>query len=72
MFFDRDNKTKLVPASFSYFLDLFEKKNDFQLKSVLIITVIIFLYYKETKFFYLCCSPKKVIKKSNQENIKVI
>ena len=32
MFFDRDNKTKLVPASFSYFLDLFEKKMIFSLK----------------------------------------
>ena len=29
MFFDRDNKTKLVPVSFSYFLELLLVKNKF-------------------------------------------
>ena len=27
MFLDRDNKTKLMPASFSYFLQLLGEKN---------------------------------------------
>ena len=44
MFLDRDNKAKLVPASFSYFLELLWEKN----KSVIVITVIISLHYKET------------------------
>ena len=29
MFLDQDNKTKLVPASFSYFLEQKKKKNKF-------------------------------------------
>ena len=29
MFLDRDNKTKLVPASFPYFLELLQEKNKF-------------------------------------------
>ena len=48
MFLDRDNKTKLVPASFSYFLELLRQKNRFSLKSVIVITVIISLHYTET------------------------
>ena len=28
-FFDRDNRAKLVPASFSYFLGLFKRENIF-------------------------------------------
>ena len=32
MFLDRDNKTKLVPASFSYFLELNERKMNFNLR----------------------------------------
>ena len=49
MFLDRDNKTKLVPASFTYFIFIFyEKKINFSLKNVLVIIVIIFLHYKET------------------------
>ena len=49
MFLDRDNQAKLVPAYFSYFLELLLEKNlNFILKSVIVITVIIFLDYKET------------------------
>ena len=48
MFLDRDNKAKLVRASFSYFLEPYERKINFVLKSVIVITVIIFLDYKET------------------------
>ena len=49
MFLDRDNKTKLVPASFTYFIfNFYEKKINFSLKNVLVIIVIIFLHYKET------------------------
>ena len=43
MFLERDNKTKLVPASFSYFLELLWEKTDFRLKSVIVTTVIMFL-----------------------------
>ena len=32
MFLDRDNKMKLVPASFSYILELLLEKNKFYLK----------------------------------------
>ena len=32
MFLDRDNKAKLVPASFSYFSELLWEKNEFLLK----------------------------------------
>ena len=40
MFLDRDNKTKLVSASFSYFSEPYEKKINFVLTSVMVITVI--------------------------------
>ena len=33
MFFDRDNKKKLVPAFFSYVLEFLGEKNKFQLKN---------------------------------------
>ena len=42
-FLDPDNKAKLVPASFSY-----ERKINFSLESVIVITVTIYLPYKET------------------------
>ena len=45
MFLDRDNKTKLVPASFSYFL---KHKIIFNLKSVIVTTVIVSRHHKET------------------------
>ena len=32
MFLDRDNKTKLVTASFSHFLEVLRDKSKFQLK----------------------------------------
>ena len=48
MFLDRDNKMKLVSATFSYFLELRWEKNKFLLKSVVVIKVIISLHYKET------------------------
>ena len=45
MFHDRDNKKKLMSASFSYFLQLlFEKKN--AKNCVILITCIISLHYK--------------------------
>ena len=34
VFLNQDNKGKLVPASFSYFLKLLWEKNKFQLKNV--------------------------------------
>ena len=48
MFLDRDNRTKLLPASFSYFLELMREKYILVKKSVIVITVIISLHYKET------------------------
>ena len=46
MLLDRDNKKKLVPASFER--NSYERKIDFSLKCVIVITVIISLHYKET------------------------
>ena len=75
MFPKRDNKAKLVPTSFSFFLELYERKINFSnsykrkinfsKKCVIVITVLISLHYKETKLFYLFCSYKKVVEKSN-------
>ena len=51
MFLDRHSKTKLVPASCSYFLEFLREKNEFfyfSLQRVIVLTVIIFLHYKET------------------------
>ena len=45
MFVDCENKTKLVPTYYSYFL---ERKISFNLKSGIVITVTIVLHYKET------------------------
>ena len=61
MFLDGDNKTKLVPASFSCFLELLWEKNKFSLKSVIFITVIISLCIIKNliKLFYLLALAKK-------------
>ena len=40
MFLDGDNKTKLMLPSFSYFQNSYERKIDFSLKSVTVITVL--------------------------------
>ena len=63
MFLDRGNKMNLVPASFSYCLELLREKNKSSLKSVIIITVTISLHYKETNYIVLHCSCKKVVEK---------
>ena len=47
IFLDRDKKKKLMPASFSYFLELLCEKK-VTLSSMIVITVIISLHYKET------------------------
>ena len=47
-FLDRDNITKLVPASFSYFLKFYKRKINFSLKSAIVVPVIVSLLYKET------------------------
>ena len=61
MLLDQNNETKLVPASFSYFL-----KVNFSLKSVIGITAMISLHVKNPiKLFYLLCSSKKVVEESN-------
>ena len=74
MFLDRDNETKLVPASFSYFLELMRVKQNFNLKSVIVINdrFNLCIIKKLIKWFYLHCSCKKVVEKSNEENLKVI
>ena len=72
MFFDQDNKTKLVSASFSYFLKL-ERKIDCNLKSVEVFINNRFnlsIIKKLIKMFYLHRSCKKVVEKSNPENLK--
>ena len=48
-----------------------EKKNNFSLKSVIVINVMIFLYVikKIIELFYLHCF---IVEKSNKENLKVI
>ena len=61
-FLERDNKTKLVPASISGFL---ERKINFSSKRVIVITVIISLQFK--KF-----GLEKVVEDSNNENLKMI
>ena len=48
MFFDQDNKTKLVPVFSLIFQKFYERKINFSLKSVIDITVIISLHNKET------------------------
>ena len=37
MFLDQGNKMKFVPACFSYFLELLERKINFNLKGVIVI-----------------------------------
>ena len=67
LFLDRENKTKAVPASFSYFTELFWEKSKFSSKSV-IVTTIISLHYKETnEAVLLNCSCIKVVPKSNSQ-----
>ena len=48
MFFDQDNKTKLVPVFSLIFQKFYERKINFSLKSVIDITVTISLHSKET------------------------
>ena len=69
MFLDRDNKTKLMPASFSC-----ERKRSFNLKIVIAISNCynLFIIKKLVELFYLHRSCKKVVEKSNKENLKVI
>ena len=71
MFLERDNKTMLVRNSFSYFLGLLWEKNEFKLKSVIVIDnrFNLSIIKKVIKLFYLHCSCKKVVEKSNKENL---
>ena len=71
-FLDQDNKMKLVPASFSYFLELLLGKNN--LKSVVVINNRFNLSFiiKLMKLFYLHYSCKKVVEQSKKENFRVI
>ena len=61
MFLDGDNKTKLVLASFSWFLELSWEKNKFSLKSVMVATGIISLCILKNliKLFYLLALAKE-------------
>ena len=68
MFLDRDNKTKLVPASYFTFKNSSERK-----KKVIINNHFNFSIIKKLiKLFYLHCSREKVVEKQNKENLKVI
>ena len=56
----------MIAASFSYFLELLLEKNKFQFKKYRKISFI-----KELiKLSYLYCSCRKVVEKSNEENLK--
>ena len=55
MFVDRDNKVKLMPASFFTGYNSYERKINFNLKK----------FIKLIKLFYLLCSCKRVIENSN-------
>ena len=58
----------MIAASFSYFLELLLEMNKFQFKKYRKISFI-----KELiKLSYLYCSCRKVVEKSNEENLKVI
>ena len=58
----------MIAASFSYFLELLLEKNKFQFKKYRKISII-----KELiKLSYLNCSCRKLVGKSNEENLKVI
>ena len=72
MFLDQGNKMKLVPTSFSYFLELLKRKNN--LKSVVVINKRFNLSFiiKLMKLFYLHYSCKKVLEQSKKENLRVI
>ena len=74
MFLDGGNKTKIVPASFSYFLKLLWEKNKFQLKKCdgFHYSFRLSIIKKLIELFYLHCFYKKVVEKSNKENLKVI
>ena len=47
-FLDGDNTTKLAPAFFFDFLELYERKINFSIKRVIDITVIISLHYRQS------------------------
>ena len=71
-FLDQDNKMKLVPASFSHFLELLLGKHN--LKSVVVINnrFNLSLVIKLMKLFHLHYSCKKVVEQSKNENFRVI
>ena len=62
-FLDRDNKTKLVPASFSYISELVIVINNLFNLSII---------KKLIKPYYLHCSCKNIVEKSNKDNLKVV
>ena len=62
-FLDRDNKTKLVPASFSYISELVIVINNLFNLSII---------KKLIKLYYLHRSCKNIVEKSNKDNLKVI
>ena len=68
MFIARDNKTKLVPRYFSYFVELCERKKKFNLQTVIVLNkhFNVSIIKKLIKQFHLHCPCKKVIEKSNQ------
>ena len=75
IFLDRDNKTKLVPASFSFFLEnSCGRKININLKRVIVINnrFNLSIVKELLELLYLHCSSKKVAQKSNKENLKVI
>ena len=81
IFLDRDYKTKLLSACFSYFFFFFfflqnscGRKISFNLRIVIPINnrFNLAIIKKLIKLFYIDCPSKRVINKSNKENLKVI
>ena len=58
---DWQNKTNLVRACFSWFIEPLTKKQSFAYKSVIVLTVIILMHYKKTIlncFVYIALAKK--------------
>ena len=72
MFLHQDNKMNLLLASFSYFLELLWEKINFNLEIVIVINnrFNLSILKKLTKLLCLHCPRKKVVQKSNKENLK--
>ena len=73
MLLDRNNETNQCQLLFLTFYNFYERKTNFSLKSLIVITVTYNCIIKKlSKLFHLHCPCKKVVEKLNKENLKVI